>query len=71
MWDDLWLEQDGAAQFVIVAKRYEREQVAEVDKAAVREVCTFFIRMKLHTRLFQQKFDWRNPGPRLTVVVDE
>ncbi len=41
LWDDLWLEQDGAAQFVVVAKRYEREQVTEVDKAAVREVSFF------------------------------
>jgi hypothetical protein len=49
MWDDLWLEQHGAAQFVIVAKRHEKEQVAEADKAAVREVCTFFMRMKMHT----------------------
>jgi hypothetical protein len=71
MWDDLWLEQDGAVQFAIVAKRYEREQIAEADKAAVRELCTFFMRMKLHTRLFQQKVDWRNPGPRLTEVVDK
>jgi hypothetical protein len=70
MWDDLWLEQDGAAQFVIVAKRYEREQVAEVDKAAVREVCTFFMRMKMHTSLFQQQVDWRNPSSRLRVVLD-
>jgi hypothetical protein len=49
MWDDLWLEQDGAAQFVIVARRHEKEQVAEADKAAVREVCIVFMRMKLHT----------------------
>jgi hypothetical protein len=44
LWDDLWLEQDGAAHFVIVAKRYEKEQVAEADRAAVREVCVFFSR---------------------------
>jgi hypothetical protein len=71
MWDDLWLEQDGAAQFVIVAKRYEREQVAEADKAAVCEVCTFFMKMKTHTSLFQQKVDWRHPGSRLTDVLDK
>jgi hypothetical protein len=64
MWDDLWLEQDGAAQFVIVTKRHEKEQAAEVDKAAVREVCTFFMRMKLNTRLFQRKVGWCNPGQR-------
>jgi hypothetical protein len=71
MWDDLWREQDGAAQFVVVAKRHEKEQVAEADKAAVREVCTFFIRMKLHTSLFKQKVDWRYPGSRLTDVLDK
>jgi hypothetical protein len=71
LWDDLWLEQDGAAQFVTVAKRYEKEQSAEADKAAVREVCTFFMRMKLHTSLFQQKVDWRYPGSRLTDVLDK
>ena len=71
LWDDLWLEQDGAAHFVVVAKRYEREQVAEVDKSAVREVCVFFMRMKQHTRLYQQKVDWRNPGTRLAGVLDK
>jgi hypothetical protein len=70
MWDDLWLEQDGAAQFVIVAKRHEKEQVDEADKAAVHEVCTFFMRMKMHTSLFQQKVDWRYPDPRLTEVLN-
>jgi hypothetical protein len=69
--DDSWLEQDGAAHFVVVAKRYEREQVAEVDKAAVREVCAFFMRMKQHTRLYQQKVDWRNPGTLLAGVLDK
>ncbi len=71
LWDDLWLEQDGAAHFVVVAKRYEKEQVAEVDRAAVREVCVFFMRMKQHTRLYQQKVDWRNPGTRLAGVLDK
>jgi hypothetical protein len=70
-WGDLWLEQDGAARFVIVAKRHEKEQVAKADKAAVREVCTFFMRMKLNTCLFQRKVDWRNPGSRLTEVLDK
>jgi hypothetical protein len=46
VWDDLWLEQDGAVHFVVVAKRHEKEQIAEADKAAVREVCTFFMRTK-------------------------
>jgi hypothetical protein len=27
--------------------------------------------MKLHTRLFQQKVDWHNPGSRLTEVLDK
>ncbi len=71
MWDDLWLGQDGAAQFVIVAKRHEKEQIAEADKAAVREVCTFFMRMKLHTRIFQRKVDWHHLGPRLAKVLDK
>jgi hypothetical protein len=71
LWDDLWLEQDGAAHFVIVAKRYEKEQVAEADRAAVREVCVFFMRMKQHTRLYQQQVDWRNPGPLLAGVLDK
>jgi hypothetical protein len=67
----LWLEQDGAAQFVIVAKRYEKEQVTEADRAVVREVCVFFMRMKKHTRLYQQKVDWSNPGTRLAGVLDK
>jgi hypothetical protein len=71
LWDDLWLEQDGAAHFVVVAKRYEKEQVAEADRAAVREVCVFFMRTKQHTRLYQQKVDWRNPGTRLAGVLDK
>jgi hypothetical protein len=27
--------------------------------------------MKLNTRLFQRKVDWRNPGPRLIDVLDK
>jgi hypothetical protein len=71
MWDDLWLEQDGAAQFVVVAKRHEKQQSTDTDRAAVREVCTFFRRMKLNTRLFQLKVDWQNPGMRLRTVLDK
>jgi hypothetical protein len=72
MWNDLWLgDQSDAAHFVVVAKRREKEQVAEADKAAFREVCTFFMRMKLNTRLFQRKVDWRNPGLRLIAVLDK
>ncbi len=71
LWDDLWLEQDGAVQFVILAKRYEKERAAEADRAAVREVCVFFMRMKQDTRLYQQKVDWRNPGTRLAGVLDK
>ncbi len=67
----MWLEQDGAAHFVVVAKRYEKEQIAEADRAAVREVCVFFMRMKQHTRLYQQQVDWRNPGTRLAGVLDK
>jgi hypothetical protein len=29
------------------------------------------MRMKLNTRLFQRKVDWRNPGLRLTEVLDK
>jgi hypothetical protein len=29
------------------------------------------MRMKKHTRLYQQKIDWRNPGPRLAGVLDK
>jgi hypothetical protein len=68
LWDDLCLKQDGAAQFIIVAKRYEKEQVAEADRAAVREVCVFFMRMKKHTRLYQQI---RPTGTRLAGVLDK
>jgi hypothetical protein len=57
--------------FVVVAKRHEKEQVTEADKAAVREVCTFFMRMKLNARLFQRNVHWRNPGLRLTEVLDK
>ncbi len=71
LWDDLWLEQGDATHFVVVAKRSEKEQVADADKAAIHEVCNFFMRMKLNTRLFQRKFDWQNPGPRLTTVLDK
>ncbi len=72
MRDDLWLEQDGAAQVVVVAKRREKdEQATNTDRTTVREVCTFFMRMKLNTRLFQQKVDWRNPSMRLRAVLDK
>ncbi len=71
-WDDLWLEHDGAAQFVVVAKRHEKRQSTDADRAAVREVvCTFFMRMKLNTPLFHQKVDWQNTGMRLRAALDK
>jgi len=71
LWDDLWREQDGNAHFIVVARRFEKEQAAEADRAAVREVCTFFMRMKKHTSLYQQKVDWHHPGSLLAGILDK
>jgi hypothetical protein len=53
LWDDLWLEQDQGAVLREFTIRLLRNEFSEVDKASVKEVCTFFMNLKKNTRLFQ------------------
>ncbi len=54
MWDDLWLEQDQGKALREFTQNLLRNEFSEVDKAAVREVCAFFMNLKSNTRLFQR-----------------
>ncbi len=71
IWDSLWLEQDGGAHLRVFARRLINKQVSEANKAAVNEVCSFIMNLKRNTRLFQHRFDWRNPSPRVKTVLDK
>jgi hypothetical protein len=51
--------------------RHRNKQTTETDKAAVNDVCTFIMRMKLNTRSFQQRVDWKNPSSRVRTVSDQ
>jgi hypothetical protein len=70
-WDDLWLQRDGSAHFLVNAKRLVNKQVSEVDKDVVKDVCTFFMNMKRSTCLFQHRVDWKNPSSRIKTVLDK
>jgi hypothetical protein len=52
MWDDLWLEQVQGKALREFTQKLLRDEFSEVDKAAVREVCAFFMNLKKNTRLF-------------------
>jgi hypothetical protein len=53
------------------AGRLINKQASEVDKDAVKDVCTFFMNMKRHTRSFQHRVDWKNPPSRVKTVLDK
>ncbi len=61
-WDDLWLEQDQGKALREFTNKLLSVGFSEVDKAAVKEVCTFFMNLKKNTRLFQQHVDWKSPS---------
>ncbi len=69
-WDDLWLEQDQCKALREFTNKLLSVEFSEVDKAAVKEVCAFFMNLKKNTRLFQQQVDWRSPGSRIKSVLD-
>jgi hypothetical protein len=69
-WDELWLEQDnGKALREFTIFHRDREQSA-ADKAAVNEMCVFFMKMKVNTRSYQQQVEWANPSSRVKQVLD-
>jgi hypothetical protein len=70
-WDDLWLEQDQGKALREFIQKLLRNELSEVDKAAVREVCAFFMNLKKNTRLFQQRVDWKSPNARIRSVMDQ
>jgi hypothetical protein len=70
-WDDLWLEQDQGKALREFTQKLLSMEFSEVDKAAVREVCAFFMNLKKHTRLFKQRVDWKSPTPRIRAVMDQ
>jgi hypothetical protein len=69
-WDDLWFEQDQGKALREFTKKLLNLEFSEVDKVAVKEVCTFFMNLKRNTPLFQQQVDWRNPGSRIRSILD-
>jgi hypothetical protein len=71
LWDNLWLEQDQGKALREFTQNLLRNEFSEVDKAAVREVCTFFMNLKKNTRLFQQRVDWKSPNARIRSVMDQ
>jgi hypothetical protein len=52
LWDDRWLEQNQGKALREFTLRLLRNEFSEIDKAAVKEVCAFFINLKKNTRLF-------------------
>jgi hypothetical protein len=69
-WDELWLEQDnGKALREFTIFHRDREQSA-ADKAAVNEMCVFFMKMKVNTRSYQQQVEWANSSSRVKQVLD-
>ncbi len=70
-WDDLWLEQDQGKALREFTQKLLLNEFSEVDKAAVREVCAFFMNLKKNTRLFQQRADWKSPNSRIRSVMDQ
>ena len=70
-WDDLWLEQDQGKALREFTHKLLSVEFSEVDKAAVREVGSFFMTLKRNTRLFQQRVDWKSPSTRIRTVMDQ
>ncbi len=70
-WDDLWLEQDQCKALREFINKLLSVEFSEVDRAAVREVGSFFMNLKKNTRLFQQRADWKSPTPRIRAVMDQ
>jgi hypothetical protein len=70
-WDDLWLEQDQGRTLREFTQNLLRDEFSEVDKAAVREVCAYFMNLKRNTRLFQQYVDWKSPSARIRFILDQ
>ncbi len=70
-WDDLWLEQDQGRALREFTQNLLRDEFSEVDKAAVREVCAYFMNLKRNTRLFQQRVDWKSPSARIRYIMDQ
>jgi hypothetical protein len=71
LWDDLWLEQNQGAALREFKLWLLRNEFSEIDKAAVKKVCAFFMNLKKKTRLFQQRVDWKNPSSRIRSVTDQ
>jgi hypothetical protein len=69
-WDDLWLEQDQGWVLRELTRNLLTAEFSDVDKTAVKEVCTFFMNLKKNTRLFQQRVDWKSPNSRIRSVMD-
>jgi hypothetical protein len=70
-WDDLWLEQDQGRALREFTQNLLRDEFSEVDKAAVREVCAYFMNLKRNTRLFQKRVDWKSPSARIRSIMDQ
>ncbi len=70
LWDDLWLEQEQGKALRDFTQKLLSYEFSDVDRTAVKEVCTFFMDLKKNTRLFQRHVDWKNPGSRIRSVMD-
>ncbi len=66
-WDDLWFEQDQGKALREFTQKLLGSEYSDVDRTAVREVCTFFMNLKKNTRLFQQQIDWKSPERRRSI----
>ncbi len=69
-WDDLWFEQDQGKALREFTQKLLSYEFSDVDRAAVKEVCTFFMNLKKNTRLFQQRVDWKGPSSRIRFIMD-
>ena len=69
-WDELWLEKDNGRALREFTIFYRDREQSEVDKAAINDVCIFFMKMKANTRCYQQQVEWANPSTRVRQVLD-
>jgi hypothetical protein len=57
VWDELWLEQDNDRALREFAIYHRDREQTEADKAAVNDMCVFFMKMKANTRSYQQQVE--------------
>jgi len=69
-WDELWLEQDNGRALREFNVFHRDKEHSAADKAAVNEICVFFMKMKANARSYQQQVEWANPPSQVKRVLD-